>query len=72
MNNFVCLIGRLVDTPDVKNIDKAKDFVKEIVEKYGSIDILVNNAGVQYQQKSLLDITDEQFDLTMKIISKKE
>lgn len=49
---------------------KDKDFCKNVVEKtiscFGKIDILVNNAGVQYQQKSLLDITEEQFDFTMK------
>lgn len=48
-----------------------KNFCKKIVEttinKYGKIDILVNNAGVQYQQDRLEDISDEQFDWTMKV-----
>ncbi len=51
---------------DIKDTSFCDKIVDKTMEKYGSIDILVNNAGVQYQQKSLLDITDEQFDLTMK------
>ncbi len=51
------------DIKDTKFCDK---IVEETMRKYGKIDILVNNSGVQYQQKSLLNITDEQFDLTMK------
>ena len=51
---------------DIKDINFCDKIVDETIKKYGRIDILVNNAGVQYQQKSLLDITDEQFDLTMK------
>jgi len=51
------------DIKDTKFCDK---IIEETMTKFGKIDILVNNAGVQYQQKSLLDITDEQFDLTMK------
>ena len=51
---------------DVKNKQFCEYIVDETMNKYGHIDILVNNAGVQYQQKSLLDISDEQFDYTMK------
>ena len=51
------------DIKDTKFCDK---IVEETIENFGKIDILVNNAGVQYQKKSLLDITDEQFDLTIK------
>jgi len=51
---------------DVKDTRFCDKIVEETINKFGRIDILVNNAGVQYQQKSLLDITDEQFDLTMK------
>ena len=51
---------------DVKKPDFCNKIVEETLKKFGKIDILVNNAGVQYQQKSLLNITDEQFDLTIK------
>ena len=51
---------------DIKSKEFSDFVVDETMKKYGEIDILINNAGVQYQQKSLLDITDEQFDETMK------
>lgn len=51
---------------DVKDKNFCKYIVAQTLEHFGKIDILVNNAGVQFQQKSLLDITDEQFDYTMK------
>ncbi len=51
---------------DLKDPTFAKFVVDSTLERYGKIDILVNNAGVQYPQKSLLDITNEQFDVTLK------
>ena len=51
---------------DIKNKGFCEYIVKETINRYGKVDILVNNAGVQYQQKSLLNISDEQFDFTMK------
>ena len=60
--NGECLLIR----GDVKDYDFCNYIVEETMKCYGKIDILVNNAGVQYQQKSLLDISNEQFDYTMK------
>jgi len=51
---------------DIKDENFSKTIVRETLNEFGKIDILVNNAGVQYQQKSLLDITEEQFDKTLK------
>lgn len=51
---------------DIKDTNFCDKIVEETISAFGKIDILVNNAGVQYQQKSLLDITDKQFDLTLK------
>ena len=51
---------------DIKDTNFCDKIVEETINTFGRIDILVNNSAVQYQQKSLLDITDEQFDLTMK------
>lgn len=52
---------------DISNHYFCKDIVNKTLEKYGKIDILVNNAGVQYQQDTLENISDEQFDWTMKV-----
>ena len=51
---------------DVKDPCFCDYIVEQTIKKFGKIDILVNNAGVQFQQKSLLDISDKQFDYTMK------
>ncbi len=45
----------------------SKEIVEKTIETFGKIDILVNNAGVQYQQDCLENISDEQFDQTMKV-----
>ena len=52
---------------DISNHNFCKNVVEKTLEKYGKIDVLVNNAGVQYQQDKLENITDEQFDWTMKV-----
>ena len=52
---------------DITDHNTCKKIVKETINKYGKIDILVNNAGVQYQQDKLENISDEQFDWTMKV-----
>ncbi len=52
---------------DITDKNFCKEIVKKTLEKFGKIDVLVNNAGVQYQQDSLLCISDEQFDRTMKV-----
>lgn len=52
---------------DISNKDFSKEIVEKTIKKYGSIDILVNNAGVQFQQDELTNISDDQFDLTMKV-----
>ncbi len=51
---------------DLKIACNCEKVIEEVYQKYGCIDILVNNAGVQFQAKSLLDISDEQFDFTLK------
>lgn len=52
---------------DISDKNFCKKIVKSTIEKFGKIDVLVNNAGVQYQADRLEDISDEQFDWTMKV-----
>lgn len=51
---------------DLKEPSFSDFIVKRTCEVFGKPDILVNNAGVQIEQEKLEDISDEQFDYTLK------
>ena len=51
---------------DVRTSAFCENAVSETVDKLGGLDILVNNAAYQHHQKSIEDITDEQFERTFK------
>jgi NAD(P)-dependent dehydrogenase (short-subunit alcohol dehydrogenase family) len=51
---------------DLREEAFCQKMVSEAVEKLGGLDILVNNAGRQQSHDSILDISTEQFDWTMK------
>lgn len=51
---------------DLKDPSACRDVVDTAVAVLGGVDILVNNAGKQVAQEDLADITDEQFDHTLK------
>lgn len=51
---------------DIKDPNFSRKIVQTTLSTFNQMDILINNAGVQYQQKQLTDISNEQFDYTMK------
>jgi NAD(P)-dependent dehydrogenase (short-subunit alcohol dehydrogenase family) len=51
---------------DLREPAFCRRLVKEAVEKLGGLDIVVCNAARQQSKPSILDITDEDFDATMK------
>ena len=51
---------------DLRDSGFCKRLVAEAVQKLGGLDILVSNAGRQQSKASILDITDEDFDSTIK------
>ncbi|MBX9851451.1 MAG: SDR family oxidoreductase [Cytophagaceae bacterium] len=51
---------------DIRDEAFCKKLVEETVQGLGGLDILVNNAARQQTYPSILDITTEQFDWTMK------
>ena len=51
---------------DLREEAFCKRLVNEAIKKLGGLDIVVNNAGRQQNRKSILDLTTEDFDATMK------
>lgn len=51
---------------DLRDEAFCRELVEKAVQGLGGLDILVNNAGRQQAHESILDITTEQFDWTMK------
>jgi len=63
-----CLGGKcLLLSGDITDKNFCREIIDKTIQAFGKIDILVNNAGVQYQQDCLENISDEQFDRTMKV-----
>ena len=51
---------------DLKCEETARAVVDRTIDCFGRLDCLVNNHAVQFLQKSILDITEEQLDLTFR------
>ncbi|HEX8493809.1 MAG TPA: SDR family oxidoreductase [Pyrinomonadaceae bacterium] len=51
---------------DVRDASFCRRAVEQTIEEFGSLDILVNNAAFQQHQKTLEDVSDEQWDRTFK------
>lgn len=51
---------------DIRDEAFCKKLVAQAVQQLGGLDILVNNAGHQLSKASILDISTEEFDWTMK------
>ncbi len=51
---------------DVKDFNFCRQAVNGVVARWGKLDVLVNNAAFQEHALSLLDLTEERFDETMR------
>lgn len=57
----------LLITGDVSKSSFCEKAVEKNVKKFGKLDILVNNAAYQQHQKTIEDISNEQFEKTFKV-----
>ena len=57
----------LVIQADVSKSMDAKRIIDETVRRFGKLDILVNNAGVEAPQKSITELTEEEWDYVIDI-----
>jgi NAD(P)-dependent dehydrogenase (short-subunit alcohol dehydrogenase family) len=51
---------------DLREEEFCKELVRRAIEGLGGLDIVVNNAGRQQSRESILDVSSEDFDATMK------
>jgi NAD(P)-dependent dehydrogenase (short-subunit alcohol dehydrogenase family) len=51
---------------DVRDSDFCNEAVERTVREFGKLDVLVNNAAFQQHQKTLEDVSEEQWDQTFK------
>jgi NAD(P)-dependent dehydrogenase (short-subunit alcohol dehydrogenase family) len=51
---------------DLRERDFCRKLVADAIQRLGGLDIIVCNAGRQQSKASILDVTDEDFDATMK------
>jgi NAD(P)-dependent dehydrogenase (short-subunit alcohol dehydrogenase family) len=58
--------GALLIPGDVRKARFCERAVEKTVKEFGKLDILVNNAAFQQHQKTLEDVTEEQWDRTFK------
>ncbi len=54
---------------DISKSDQVKEMVNKVVGRFGAIDILVNNAAIT-DHKSILNITEEEFDQVIAVTLK--
>jgi 3-oxoacyl-[acyl-carrier protein] reductase len=52
---------------DVSNSGQVQGMVDQVIKKFGKVDILVNNAGVGGVPKSIIEISEEEWDRLLSI-----